>query len=161
LVEALDSATSLQGKRVAVQEYGRSSTALHTALRRLGAAVQSVMIYRWRLPDQLEPLRDAVQGTIDGRFDVLAFTTAVQLDHVLEVAEQMGLRDQWLAAARKCLLASIGPTTSAALREVGLPVDIEPEHSKMGQLVAAIFEQAPRKKGRRSSFLEADTSSTR
>ena len=33
---------------------------------------------------------------------------------------------------------SIGPTTSQALRESGLPVDIEPEHPKMGHLVASV-----------------------
>jgi len=33
---------------------------------------------------------------------------------------------------------SIGPTTSQALRESGLAVDIEPEHPKMGHLVAAV-----------------------
>ena len=33
---------------------------------------------------------------------------------------------------------SVGPTTSETLREHGLQVDIEPEHPKMGHLVAAV-----------------------
>src|SRR5207244_9862385 len=35
-----------------------------------------------------------------------------------------------------------GPTTSEMLREHDLPVDIEPEHPKMGPLIAAAAEQA-------------------
>jgi uroporphyrinogen-III synthase len=40
--------------------------------------------------------------------------------------------------AEHIVVGSIGPTTSAALRAHGLPVDIEPEHPKSGHLVAAV-----------------------
>jgi uroporphyrinogen-III synthase len=36
------------------------------------------------------------------------------------------------------VVGSIGPTTSAALRAHGLPVDIELTHPKSGHLVAAL-----------------------
>ena len=36
------------------------------------------------------------------------------------------------------VIASIGPVCSDALRQHRLPVDLEPEHPKMGQLVAAV-----------------------
>ncbi len=42
------------------------------------------------------------------------------------------------------VVASIGPTTSETLRDYELQVDVEPEHSKMGQLVVAAAEQGPR-----------------
>jgi uroporphyrinogen-III synthase len=35
------------------------------------------------------------------------------------------------------VVGSVGPTTSETLRAHQLPVDIEPEHPKMGHLVAA------------------------
>ncbi|HEX8203047.1 MAG TPA: uroporphyrinogen decarboxylase [Isosphaeraceae bacterium] len=44
------------------------------------------------------------------------------------------------AMGRATLVGSIGPTTTAALREHGLAADIEPEHPKMGHLVAAVVE---------------------
>ncbi|NOX55297.1 MAG: uroporphyrinogen-III synthase [Planctomycetes bacterium] len=143
LVEALDAGPSLHACRVAVQEYGRKSLGLHAALKERGADVRSVMIYRWTLPPNLEPLRHAIAATVRGDFDVLAFTTAVQVDHVLQVADQMQMRSDWLRAARRCVVASVGPSTSEAIRDAGLPVDIEPDHPKMGQLVNAIFDQAP------------------
>ena len=42
------------------------------------------------------------------------------------------------------VVASIGPTTSETLRECELPVDLEPEHSKMGHLVTAAAAQGQR-----------------
>jgi uroporphyrinogen-III synthase len=72
----------------------------------------------------------------------LLFTSAQQLRNVLSVAESDGLRDEWLRAARKCVVASIGPTASETLRIAGLPADIEPEHPKMGHLVQAVAKRA-------------------
>jgi uroporphyrinogen decarboxylase len=40
-------------------------------------------------------------------------------------------------------VASIGPTTSETLAEFEFRVDVEPEHSKMGHLVAAAADRAP------------------
>ncbi|HID22192.1 MAG TPA: uroporphyrinogen-III synthase, partial [Planctomycetaceae bacterium] len=143
LVAALDSGPPLSKRRVAVQEYGRVGQGLHAALQQRGAKVRPVMIYRWALPTDLGPLRQAVTDTLGQQFDVLAFTTAVQVDHVLQVADQMNVRSEWLRSARRCVIASVGPATSEALHDAGLPVDIEPDHPKMGQLVNAIFDQAP------------------
>jgi len=144
LVSALDTAGAVAGKRIAVQEYGRPNTQLYEELRRRGAAVEPVSVYRWMLPEDLGPLRAAIRDTLDGRFDVLLFTSAHQLDCVLEVAEASGVKEAWLAAAaRCCVIGSIGPTASETIRESGLPVDVEASPTRMGHLVRAALEAAP------------------
>jgi len=143
LVSALDAAGAVAGKRIAVQEYGRPNTELYQELRQRGADVEPVSVYRWMLPEDLGPLRAAVHDTLDGRFDVLLFTSAHQLDCVLEIAEASGEKEAWLAAARSCVIGSIGPTASETIRESGLPVDIEAQPTRMGQLVRAALEAAP------------------
>ena len=58
---------------------------------------------------------------------------------MLQVAADAGIEDDVRTAfAEHVVVGSIGPTTSAALRRTGLPVDIEPEHPKSGHLVAAV-----------------------
>src|SRR5262245_2555438 len=52
----------LTGARVAVQEYGVSNVDLIDALRARGAEVTRVPVYRWTLPEDLGPLRDAVSA---------------------------------------------------------------------------------------------------
>jgi uroporphyrinogen-III synthase len=70
------------------------------------------------------------------------FTSAFQLTSVLEIAERLGVRDAWIEAANRCVVASIGPTASETLGEAGLIPDLEPSHPKMGHLVKETCEVA-------------------
>lgn len=142
LMALLDAKVPVTGKRVAVQEYGTPNAELYAALEQRQAEVIKVPVYRWALPEDTGPLAAAVRGTIAGDFDVLMFTSAQQLRNVLEVAEMVGVREQWLEAARRGVVASIGPTASETLIDAGLPPDLEPEHPKMGHLVQATALQA-------------------
>jgi uroporphyrinogen-III synthase len=143
LVSALAAAGSIEGKRIAVQEYGRPSTEFAQELVRRGATVEQVPVYRWALPEDVEPLRVAIRETTAGNFDILLFTSAHQLECVLEVAGTSGQADAWLAAARRCVVGSIGPTASETIREHELPVDVEAVPTRMGQLVLQTLEAAP------------------
>jgi uroporphyrinogen-III synthase len=136
-------AVPLRDKVVAIQEYGRPNPELNAELSRRGAEVLPVPVYRWALPDDTGPLEDAVRRTLAGDFDVLMFTSAHQVHNVLEIARRLGLGPEWLEAANRCVVASIGPTCSEALRDEGLPPDLEPSHPKMGHLVIETCEQAP------------------
>jgi uroporphyrinogen-III synthase len=131
-----DQSIPLHGRRIAVQEYGQPSVDLYGAFESRGATVLPVPVYRWALPDDLEPLKHAIRQTIAGEHDVLMFTSAQQLVNVLQVADQLGLRQQWLDTAnQQCVIASIGPTATEAILAGGLKVDIEPSHPNMGALV--------------------------
>ncbi|RMG34150.1 MAG: uroporphyrinogen-III synthase [Planctomycetota bacterium] len=134
---------SIEGCVIAVQEYGKPSEELYEELRKRGATVVPVAVYRWALPDDLKPLQRAIERIVAGDADVIVFTSAQQVEHVLQVAEQMGLGDQFRQAARRRAIAAIGPTAAAAVREHHFPVDIQPEHPKLGHLINAIFDRAP------------------
>ncbi len=56
----------------------------------------------------------------------------------------MDSREKLIAALRKTRIASIGPVTSEALGEYGIPVALEPTHPKMGFLVKEAAESTPR-----------------
>ena len=145
LLSALDSRASelsLKGLRVAVQEYGVSNPDLLAGLRERGAVVTAVPVYQWALPEDLEPLRAACRAVADGKIDVVLFTTATQAVHLLQVAETMGLSGVVIEGLRKCVVASIGPTTSEELRERGTDPDMESSHPKMGFLVREAAERA-------------------
>jgi uroporphyrinogen-III synthase len=73
--------------------------------------------------------------------DVVLFTSSVQLQHLLEIAERMTLRDEVIAALRQTLVASIGPVTSQELRRFGVQAALEPSHPKMGFLVKETAER--------------------
>jgi uroporphyrinogen-III synthase len=139
---AFDERLPVAGKRIAVQEYGIPNPFLYRELTARGATVLPVPVYRWAMPEDTGPLEQAVRDTIAGAFDVLMFTSANQVHNVLVLAEQIGLRDAWLAAARKAVIASIGPTASETLDGLGLTPDLEPPHPKMGHLALHASEHA-------------------
>jgi uroporphyrinogen-III synthase len=139
ILASLDKYAPVGGKRVAVQEYGIENVEFINELVARGANVQRVMIYRWALPDDLGPLRGAIAAIIDRQVDVALFTSATQVYHLFQVAAEE--RERLCAAFDRVLIASIGPVCSEALVENGLHRDLEPEHPKMGQLVAAVAAQ--------------------
>lgn len=129
-------------RRIAVQEYGKSNPELLDGLRDRGKEVTTVRVYQWDLPEDTEPLREAVRRIADARADIAAFTTSIQLAHLFRIASEAGLEAAVRDGLRKMAIASIGPTTSEALEEFGLAADITPSHPKMGFLIKETAEQA-------------------
>jgi uroporphyrinogen-III synthase len=142
LISTLDEYRPVKGLRVAVQEYGASNPDLLEALKQRGAEVFQVPIYRWALPDDLGPLRQALDEVLAGKVSVLLVTNAAQVDHVMQVLEKEGKVERFLAALKKMVVASIGTTASERLRHHDWPIDLEPSHPKMGVLVKEASQQA-------------------
>jgi uroporphyrinogen-III synthase len=130
-------------RQIAVQEYGRLNTPLHDALRALGAEVTPVALYRWELPHDLQPLRQAVARVAGGGCDVVLFTSSIQLEHLLHIAASMGLEAEVRSALKeRIVVGSIGPVMNDALDAQGIRPDVVPRHPKMWALVKAAAEQS-------------------
>jgi uroporphyrinogen-III synthase len=143
--EVVDAIAQLQVRRIAIQEYGRPNPELNQALQAMGATVTPFAFYRWELPDDLGPMRQAVRRLAAGDFDIALFTSSIQLDHLLETARDLGLeREVRSALAERVVIASIGPVMTSALIAQGWQPDIIPKHPKMWSLVRAASQDATR-----------------
>ena len=129
-------------RRIAVQEYGMPNPDLMAALRARGAEVTPVRVYHWQLPEDTAPLREAARRLAAGEFEVVLFTTQIQVPHLMKIAAEEGVEEAARAGLRRAVIASIGPATSEMLEEFGFPPDITPEHPKMGFLVKETAERA-------------------
>jgi uroporphyrinogen-III synthase len=87
------------------------------------------------MPLDVAPLRAAVAAIAREELDVVLFTTAMQINHLFQVASEMHQEEPMRRALSRMLIASIGPVTSERLTEYGLSADLEPTHPKMGYLV--------------------------
>ena len=105
------------------------------------APVGTLKVYQWDFPIDTAPLAANIRSIAAGDRDIAMFTSAHQVVNMLRMAEQMNVVQPLRREFRRMVIASIGPTTSETLRENKLPVDLEPEHSKMGHLVAAAAER--------------------
>lgn len=132
-----------EGKRVYVQEYGRSNGEMLTALRRHASSVATVALYGWTLPDDTEPLKKAIFEMVSGNVQIACFTTGMQVEHLFEVAGQLDVTGPLgHVMSQRMLVASIGPITTERLQQYGITADIEPEHPKLGHLVQAVAARA-------------------
>jgi uroporphyrinogen-III synthase len=132
----------VRGARIAVQEYGESNVELESGLRERGAHVTPVPVYRWELPEDPAPLMNAVTAIAYGAVDVVIFTARVQVDHLWQIASMLGIEPEVRRGLARMVVASIGPTTSEALRLCDLAPDLEASHPKMGILITEAARHA-------------------
>ena len=145
LLQLLDEkGVALEDRLVAIQEYGAPSRELLAGLSQRGARALTIHVYDWALPEDRTPLKNAILALEQDEIDVTLFTAAVQVCHLIQVADEINARDSLVRALNETTVASIGPVTSEQLREYGIRVDLEPTHPKMGFLVseAAAFQPA-------------------
>jgi uroporphyrinogen decarboxylase len=135
ILATLDRKIPLAGKRVAIQEYGVANRDLMAALEARNAAVTAVPVYRWTLPVDRAPLREAIRAIIAGEAGAALFTSSIQVTNVIRLAEAEGLSAPLRRGLAASVVASIGPVCSEQLRNCAIAVDLEPSHAKLGHLV--------------------------
>jgi uroporphyrinogen-III synthase len=142
VLATLDVAMTIRGKQIAVQEYGIPNPELVSGLEQRGAAVTTISIYRWALPEDLAPLRAAIQRILRGDADVALFTNGAQVEHLFRVAAEDGADEKLRLACKNIVIGSVGPVCTEVLQQFGLKPDIEPVHPKMGSLIADVAASA-------------------
>ena len=142
LLKAIDENVPITNQKIGLQEYGKTNSSLIAGLEARGAEVIRVRVYQWELPLDAGPLEANVRAMVAGERDVLLLTSAHQVANMLRISADLELEEQLRSALKSMIVASIGPTTSEMLKQNDLPVDLEPEHSKMGHLVQECASRA-------------------
>jgi len=126
------------GKRIAVQRDGGVDLprSLAASIAELGADVIEVPVYRWKLPDDLQPALRLVAAVVAARIDALTFTSAIAVDNLFEIAPD----EAALVAALSgpCIAVCVGPVTAESLRRHGVQRVVEPERARLGAMVQAV-----------------------
>jgi uroporphyrinogen III methyltransferase/synthase len=120
------------GKRIL---YPRSALARDLIVRELtaaGALVAAPVAYCTQPTGDGDQLRQLLTGS---RLDAVTFTSSSTVDHFLDLLGEDGA-----ALLQKVAVASIGPLTSASVRQRGLTVAVEAAEPTTEALVAALAE---------------------
>ena len=131
----------LADANVAVIQYGERNEQLTGILTTLSNSVFELFVYRWELPENLDPISDFIDEVLDGKVDVIAFTSQIQVRHLMAIADQLGVKHSLTNAIQDTTVAAIGPTCATALRRMGITPDIVPQHPKMGHMVLEISKR--------------------
>ncbi|MBV8781979.1 MAG: uroporphyrinogen-III C-methyltransferase [Phycisphaerae bacterium] len=132
LADALRDAGEVAGKRFLLLRAEIARPILRERLQADGAAeVRDVAVYDTRLPDSLpQPLLDAMDAN---QIDWITFTSSSTARNFVQLIGPERRRQ-----LDRISIASIGPITSATLRELGLDVTVEAKRYDIAGLVEAL-----------------------
>lgn len=123
------------GWRLLMPRALRAREILPQTLRDAGAIVDVAPVYE-TIPAQ--PCPQTVERLKSGGFDVVTFTSPSTVRNFIALLEREGLEAAQVMAG--IAAASIGPVTTAALREAGYDAAVEAEPSTIPRLVEQIAE---------------------
>ena len=130
----------LHGRFVALLHYGETNEKLAEWLRARGADLHELLPYEWQLPEDTAPVERLADEIIAGRVDAVAFTSQVQVRHLLAIAGPARLTALIAAMNGKTVIGAIGPTCSAALEAAGVHPAVIASPPKLGPLLAALAD---------------------
>jgi uroporphyrinogen III methyltransferase/synthase len=133
LLEAL-APRLMGGKRILLARAEQARDVLPEGLVRLGMAVDVVPVYRAVPPGSVP--EEAAGVFKEGRVDILTFTSSATVHNFVGL---VGI-DQFQSLAAKATVASIGPITTATLKEYGITPQIEPAAFTIQALAAALID---------------------
>lgn len=117
----------LQGRRVGVQVYPGSPTErLAEALSELEAEFDPVLPYRYALDEDDDQVASVIRQMANGEVDLIAFTSKLQVERLVEVATRLGVEQELAQAFRATAVAAVGPIAAAAVQMAGGTVQIQP-----------------------------------
>lgn len=137
----------LTGVRVVVQEHGQSLSMVAHALRRQGADVTTVTVYRVASADDPEPMFKLIDLIADRALDAVTFTSAPAVAALMDAAGVTGRRDEVMGAFQAdAVAACVGPVTAAAFELWGVPT-IYPDRSRLVAMVKQLEIELPSRRG--------------
>ncbi len=140
----------VKGKRVLLVRAKVARDVIPRELRKAGARVDVVEAYETVAPTASQKRLRAVLASPARKPHAITFTSSSTVRNFVGLLGLSAARSALLkpAAHRGVQSASIGPVTSATLREFGLPVDIEAKEYTIPGLVAAIVKRSAELKRR-------------
>ncbi len=135
VVDTIAQRGSVDGMRILLPRSDIGREVIADRLRQLGATVVEVVAYHTEVQDAQRPDDPDVYGMLlNGQLDVVTFTSA---SAVRNFAKVYGA-EQAVDLLRKTVVATIGPVTGDAARELGIEVTVQPTQYTIPALVDAI-----------------------
>ena len=126
----------VEGKRVLLARAKVARDVIPTELRKMGAKVDVVEAYETIVPKSSQKKIRALMQNAKLRPNVITFTSSSTVRNFVQLLGGRGRPSRTLFDGVQ--FASIGPITSATLRELGMPVHIEAREFTIPGLIQAI-----------------------
>jgi uroporphyrinogen-III synthase len=118
----------LRGKKIRIPRTTSATPTLTNKLKEMGADVLEVYVYESGLPVD-EALKTRFYGDlVSGKIDAVVFGSGLSAKNIFQMLTEKASSQQVKALLNgKVTTVAIGPTTSEALKELGVKVDVTPK----------------------------------
>ncbi|MCI1746700.1 MAG: uroporphyrinogen-III synthase [Acidipropionibacterium sp.] len=141
-------AEGVEGVRIAVQLDGGGDAKLVGGLRRAGAEVTELTVYRWGPPEDPQAVEQAARDLAAGRYDAVAFTAAPgAAAWVASLGQGLDAVRERVASGSLTLVA-VGSLCAQPLIDADMPA-VWPERSRLGPLIRLLSDVASEAVGQR------------
>ncbi len=132
---------SIDGKRVALQQYGEDSPELSSTIIDAGAELIEVPIYRWKRPLDDQPALKLIEASCERRLDAVTFTSAPAIQNIFLIANEHGLADELRQSFNSQVVAAcVGPVCAEKAFREGIEHPVQPSVGRMGLLIRALSD---------------------
>ena len=139
LAQELIKRESMDSAKILVITGNKNREVLVEKLHEARAIVDTLAVYK---TEETDLAADHVAGDFKAKgADAILFASPSAVQSFFDQAAALKLG----AKARKPLAGSVGPTTSAAMKQLGLPVDFEAAEASLDGLVTALRKRVSRK----------------
>ena len=136
LVETLEQFASA-GQRMLLPRGDLARSVLPEQLRAKGIVADEISVYETVVAAQQEPL--VLEWLKEKHIHMITFTSSSTVKNLITVLKQGGIEDP-IALLKQYPLASIGPITSATIREYGLDVTLEAKEATVESLTDELVQ---------------------
>ncbi len=127
----------IKGKEILLPRAENAPDYLQKELKKLGASVDVVSVYRNIIPEVDEEKKERIKDMlVSGEIDICCFTAGSTFRNLLKILEIEGDEKRYFS---KTKIACIGPVTASFLKEKGIKVDIMPKRYDIASLIEAIL----------------------
>ena len=132
----------LAGRRVALQLHGDDGAEFVARLEAAGAAVTTIPVYVWKLPDDPRPALNLIDHICAGDVHAVTFTAGPQVRSIFDLAATAGREGDLGEVLRsgQLVVGCIGPVCAAVAVDYGIPAPVIPENWRLGSLVKVVGE---------------------
>ncbi len=133
----------LDGVKGAVIEIARSNHGAPELVKGLmdkGAVVHETQVYQIIRPKD-ERHTKLMEKALSREIDIFAFTSSMMVRNFMELADEMGVKEEIISILNEKTVAAIGKPTSDTLSRFGINVKVMPEHYTFEELLQACKEK--------------------
>jgi uroporphyrinogen-III synthase len=138
LIECLQG-REVSGKKIRIPRTTNATPTLTEKLKEMGAQVEEVYVYESGLPVDEKLKEKFFKDLTSGKIDAIVFGSGLSAKNIFKMLSEKASMEKLLNIINgKVTTVAIGPTTSQALMEMGVKIDVMPEDYLFEKALAAL-----------------------